>query len=71
MATFHSGKQGELEDITKHVEPKLSKVNGKWLVDVVELKIPWEPIWDPNENPTFWYREVIASSFCTHEDEIA
>ncbi len=54
VATFHSGKQGELDDVTKHVEPKLSKVNGKWLADVVELKTPWEPIWDPIENLAFW-----------------
>jgi hypothetical protein len=29
VVTFHSGKQGELDDVTKHVEPKLSKVDGK------------------------------------------
>ncbi len=33
-------------------------------------KTPHESIWDPAKNPTFWYREAIAPSFRTHEDEI-
>jgi hypothetical protein len=38
---------------------------------VVELKTPREPIWDPTENPTFWYQEAIEPNFRIHEDEIA
>jgi hypothetical protein len=40
-------------------------------MDVVELKTPRKLIWDPTKNPTFWYRETIALSFHTNEDEIA
>jgi hypothetical protein len=40
VATFHRGEQGELEDVIEHVELELSKVIGKQLVDVVELKSP-------------------------------
>jgi hypothetical protein len=29
VATFHSGKQGELEDVIKHIEPELSKFTKK------------------------------------------
>jgi hypothetical protein len=70
VATFHSGKQGELEDVTEHLELKLSRVIGKGPAYVVELKTPWEPSWDPTRNLTFWYQEVIALGFCTHEDDI-
>ncbi len=55
VATFHRGEQGELEDVIEHVELELSKVIGKQLVDVVELKSPWELIWDLIENLAFWY----------------
>jgi hypothetical protein len=44
-----------LEDVIEHVELELSKVIGKQLVDVVELKSPWELIWDLIENLAFWY----------------
>jgi hypothetical protein len=70
MATFHCGEQGELEDITKHVGSKLSKVTRKRPTNVVEPKTPWEPIWDPTKNPTFWYRKAVVPSFYIHEDEI-
>jgi hypothetical protein len=29
VGTFPSGKQGEVEDVTKHVKSKLSRVNRK------------------------------------------
>ncbi len=29
VAIFHSGEQGELEDVTRHIELELSKVIGK------------------------------------------
>jgi hypothetical protein len=40
MATFHSGEQGELEDITKHVELELLKVIRKRPTNGVKLKTP-------------------------------
>jgi hypothetical protein len=71
VGTFHSGKQGELEDITEHIESKLSRVNRKWLAHMVELKTPWEPIWDPTKNLACGYQKAITPSFRTHEGEIA
>jgi hypothetical protein len=40
MATFHNGGQGELEDVTEHVELEFSKVVGKRPTDVAKLKTP-------------------------------
>jgi len=45
VAIFHSGEQGELEDVIEHVKLELSKVTEKWLVNVVKPKTPWELIW--------------------------
>jgi len=59
MATFHSGEQGELEHITEHVEPKLSRVTEKWPIDVVELKTPRELIWDLTKN------FLVSKGYCT------
>ncbi len=71
VAIFHSGEQGKLDDIIEHIKSEFSWVIEKWPMDVVELKTPRKLIWDPTKNPTFWYRETIALSFHTNEDEIA
>ncbi len=59
MATFHSGEQGELEDITKHVELELLKVIRKRPIDVVKLKTPWNQFGTLSETQLFGTEKLL------------
>ncbi len=73
-AIFHNGEQNELEDILKNIEPKTVwppwNHPPKLKCIKTKLETPWEPIWDPIENKTFWYHKTVVTSPHAKKSEI-
>jgi hypothetical protein len=63
-----------LEDIAKNAKLKTIWPNKNhplklWRIKI-ELKTSWELIWDPTENQTFWYHEIVMTSPHTRKSKI-
>jgi len=70
VVTFHSNVT--LEITTEKIKldiilVQLSKLMGEPLLRLMLIMlqqiVSWEPMWEPIENPTFWYHEYRNPSF--------